>query len=72
MWRQGELIGVPIMPELSTVEYDYDLNKYVAILSNGERLVLDAKGLRAAEQEAYDYLLANEFTGFSAPPSWEK
>jgi len=59
------------MPELSTVEYDYGLKHYVAILSNGEKIVLEATGLRAAEEEAYRYIVQNEFTSFSAPITWK-
>lgn len=59
------------MSELSTVEYNYDIKKYVAILTNGEQIVLEASGLRAAEEEAQRYVVQNEFTSFSAPITWE-
>ena len=49
------------MLELSTVEYDYELNKYVAILSDGQRIVLESKSLRAAEREAVDFVISDEF-----------
>lgn len=61
MQTQEELIGVQAMLELSTVEYDYELNKYVAILSDGQRIVLESKSLRAAEQEAVNFFLSDEF-----------
>jgi len=65
------LIGGTNMPELSTVEYDYSIKHYVAILTNGEKIVLEASGLRAAEEEAERYLMHNEFTSFSAPVTWK-
>lgn len=61
MQTQEELIGVQTMLELSTVEYDYELNKYVAILADGQRIVLESKSLRAAEQEAVNFILSDKF-----------
>lgn len=68
--KQEKLIGVLIMPELSTVEYDYNFQQYVAILTNGDKIALEATNLGAAEQEAYLYLMQNEFTSFSGSVSW--
>lgn len=59
------------MPELSTVEYDHRIKQYVAILTDGDKIVLEAQGLRAAEEEAQRYITQNEFTSFSAPITWK-
>ena len=59
------------MPELSAVEYNYNLECYVALLSNGDMVALESKDLRGAEIEAERYLSHNEFTSFTAPGNWE-
>lgn len=59
------------MPELSTVEYDYSKKQYVAILTNGDKIDLEAHGLREAEEEAQRYIIQNEFMSFSAPITWK-
>ncbi len=71
MLTQEALIGVQDMSELSTVEYDYDFQQYVAIFTNGDKIALEATNLRAAEEEAYRYVMQNEFTSFSGHIAWK-
>lgn len=59
------------MPELSTVEYNHEINKYVAILTDGEIVILEATSLRDAELEAARFLEASEFTSFFARQDWQ-
>lgn len=59
------------MPEVSTVEFNFDIKRYVAILTNGDEITLTASDLRAAEMEAERYCEQNEFTSFSAPVTWK-
>jgi hypothetical protein len=40
------------MPNVSAVEYNYDLQQYVAIFSDGDTCVLSSDNLREAEVEA--------------------
>jgi predicted kinase len=55
------------MAEVSTVEWNHLVKKYIAIFSNGEECVLEADNLREAEREAERIADQTSFSSFTAP-----
>lgn len=55
------------MAEVSTVEFNSEVQKYMAIFSNGDTCILDSDNLRDAEREAERVAEQTSFASFSAP-----
>lgn len=55
------------MPEVSGVEYSYELECYVAIFSDGDTVELESNNLRDAELEAERIAEQTSFASFTSP-----